>query len=617
MTVPPLALAALLAVGIIAGPVGAAPPARRADRATTVSRRPVPAVARRPEFLRDVLPLLSRAGCNTGTCHGAAIGQGGFRLSLLGYDPEADHASITRELEGRRVDLEAPAASLLLRKPAGTLPHGGGKRLLSGSSGYETVRAWIAQGAAAGDLDRKVTRLEVSPADVLLPGPGRAVPLRVRAIWSDGSAQDATGLALFTSYDPSLVVLDQGGSARLLRPGVGIVMVRYQGQAVSVRLAAPLGRAPLRASGSPPAHPIDRAVWGELARLRVAPAGRSEDAAFLRRIYLDLIGLLPAEEEVRTFLEQARRDPQARTRLVGELLQRPEFAEYWSFRLADSLQLNPKGLGAAGATAYHSWLQEQVARNRPLGSVVRDLLLGSGDPAQVGPANFYRVAADPRDTAEYVSRTLLGIRVACARCHHHPFDRWGQDDYSSFAALFARVRYDGTAVRVTATGEVPHPRTGRRAPPRVLLGADTASVPEPVDRRLLVADWLAPAGRSNGSAAPAIHPLLARSLANRIWKWVVGRGVVEPTDDLRPTNPPSNPALLEVLTARFQQSGGDLREFLSFIVQSETYQRSSHSAGNPGEGLFARAILKPLVGQVLADALSQATGVPDRYGPEG
>ncbi len=681
-------------VGWIAGLCALATPGA-APAAPVPSRQPLPV----RDFRRQVLPVLTRLGCNSGACHGAAIGRGGFRLSLLGYDPQGDYDTVVHEQEGRRVDLIEPTASILLRKPLGAVPHGGGKRLDPGTPYYRTLRDWLAGGAPFGDSDRRVVGLEVLPADALFPAPGARVPLRVRARWSDGESEDVTALALFTSHDPALAPVSEAGEVLLRGRGVSVVMVRYQGQAVAARLAVPLSDRPAH-SQTTPTHPVDRAVQAELSRLRIPASPPASPVEFRRRLTLDLLGVLPTEAEARAAGSDTRaagsRTPVVGTKpatahsgngataaaLVDELLQRPEFTDYWTFRLADLLLISSKRLGREGASAYHHWLRDQIAGNRPLGAVVRDLLLAEGNTSRIGPANFYRTAADPRETGEFVGRTLLGIRIQCARCHQHPFDRWSQDDYHAFAALFSRIRLEGGAVRVTSRGEIPHPKTGEDVPPRVLpVQANPGTRTAPADRRLLLADWLAPhpapaigptltaertEGRRGGGGAnaqpvigpapipsaqrpaggvlsnlvvpplrpsassavqqsvprrsevrnpvPQVSPLLARALANRIWKLLLGRGVVEPVDDLRPTNPPTNPALLRVLEQEFQRTGGDLRALIRLVVTSQTYGRSSRSLGvnRNSDREFARALVRPLDGQILADVLAQATGVPDR-----
>jgi hypothetical protein len=554
------------------------------------------------DFTTWVLPVLTKAGCNTGACHGAAIGQGGFRLSLLGYDPQADYESITREFEGRRINLAAPEESLLLRKPTMLAPHGGGLRFTKGSPSYKALRSWLAAGAPFGSGGIRVTRLEVTPADLLLPAPGRSQQLRVTAVLSNGKREDVTALALYTSNDEARAAVTPSGRITLRERGLATLMVRYLGQVAAVRIGVPYGPASSAGPPVPPNNFIDTKVFAELRRLGIPPSPLSDDSEFLRRVTLDVIGTLPTPEEVRAFL---REPPSARKRqkAIDRLLRRPEFTDFWTLKLADMLLIDSKRLGDEPARAYHDWLREQVAQNTPLDQVVKTLLTAEGDVARNGPANFYRTASDPRDMAEFVSRTFLGVRVQCARCHHHPFDRWSQDDYHAFAALFARVGYDGTRVAVKDRGEVEHPKTGKPVLPRLLGGAGLPAAP--LDRRAALSEWV----------TSAQNPFFAPAVANRVWKHLMGRGIVEPVDDVRATNPPSNPALLRALAAEFTRSGYDLRHLVRTIGSSRTYQLTSRTTGinRQDDRFFSHATLKPLPAHVLADAVAQATGVPDEF----
>ncbi len=554
------------------------------------------------DFPTGVLPLLTKAGCNSGTCHGAAIGQGGFRLSLLGYDPESDHAAISRELGGRRLQLNAPTESLLLRKASGITPHGGGSRIAAASAAHGKIQAWISAGAPYGTVSRSLSALEITPRELLLPALGRRQNLKVVARFSDGSREDVTPLALFSSDDDAVASVDPTGVVTVRGRGLTPVMVRYLGEVAAVRAGAPFADQPLKASLPAASGPVDAAVFPELARLRLPLSPLSEDDEFLRRVYLDLLGVLPTPEEVRAFL--ADTDQAKRTALIDRLLTRPEFTDYWTLHWAELLRIDSKRLGPGAAQAYHSWLRSQVARNTPLHEMARSLLTASGDAAVVGPVNFYRSASDPRDLSEVASRTLLGVRVECARCHNHPFDRWTQNDYYGFAALFARVRFEGTRLVDAAQGELEHPKSGLTVAPKP-LGVSVTTATTLQDRRAVLAGWLLADG----------NRLLARNLANRIWKKLMGRGLVEPVDDLRASNPPSNPALLHALTEELAAGGYDLRKLVRTIVSSRTYQSTSRSVpGNkPDDRFSSHSLVRPLPAQVLADAISQATGVPDQY----
>ena len=554
-------------------------------------------------FATRILPLLTKAGCNAGACHGAATGQHGFKLSLLGYDPEQDYETITRELSGRRIDLGAPEQSLLLRKPTRQLDHEGGRRIPRDSQAYRTILDWIAGGAPYGSHDLRVTGIEVSPAAAVLQKPGQSRPLKVAARLSDGTDEDVTSLALYTSNDDGVADVDRDGVVTVKNRGLTAIMIRYSGQVAAARVGAPYQEAAF--AGSFPAQNfIDERVLEELKLLRIPPSPLCDDVSFLRRVHLDVAGRLPTPAEVKAFVAEPAAAAK-RERVIDRLLASPEFVDFWTLKLADLLLINSKKLGEDGARAYYGWLRQQVANNARFDRVARELLTAHGDASRDGPVNFYRLTTDPRDMGEFVSRALLGTRVACARCHNHPFDRWTQDDYYHFAAFFARTGFENQRLIQRPFGEVQHPRTGKDVMPQP-LGSTRASAGDGVgDRRAALADWLT--GPEN--------PLFARAVVNRVWKELLGRGIVEPVDDLRPTNPPSNPALLDALAADFVRQGYDLRKLIRTIVSSGTYQLSSRAneINRQDDRFFSHAYLKPLAAQVLADTIAQATGVPDEY----
>ncbi len=556
----------------------------------------------RLDFRTRILPILTKAGCNTGNCHGAAVGQGGFKLSLLGYDPVQDHLNITRERGGRRVDVESPAASLILRKSTDRLDHEGGRRIKPDSEAYRTLVKWISGGAAFSPPDLRVTGIDVEPADILLAAAGQTARLRVTARLSDGSREDVSALALYSTNDDAVAEVKSSGLVTTRDCGTTSIMVRYSGQVVAARVALPFGDAAIAAADFVPRNFVDAAVLAELQRLRLPPSPLSEDPEFLRRVYLDLIGCLPTAAEVRTFLNEPPSDAK-RSRLIAALLEREEFVDLWTMMFGDWLLISGKRGGEGATRTYHAWVREQLARNRPLDQMVRDLLVAQGDPGKVGPANFYTLANDPRDLGEYVGSLFLGTQIACARCHAHPADRWTQDDYHAFAAYFARVTQQGGIVRIAERGEVEHPKTHQPMDPRPLGAA--AGKSDATDPRAPLAEWL----------VSGDNPLFARNLVNRVWKHLLGRGLVEPVDDLRPTNPPANPALLDALVANFVRHGFDLRWLVREIAASRTYQLASTTtpANRQDQQLFSHAFLKPLPAHVLADAVAQVTGVPDQF----
>jgi hypothetical protein len=558
------------------------------------------ATAAGPDFDTQVLPVLTRAGCNTGACHGAATGQGGFALSLWGSDPAADYAAIVRQAEGRRVNLARPERSLLLLKPTGNLDHGGGVRLDGDSAGAAIVSAWLAAGAPRERL-RQLTALSIEPTEAVLIDGQDAVALRVTATFDGGPPEDVTAWAVLTPADADAVTIDDNGLARVLRPGRHTVIVRYLDRVLAVQLTRPFAAAPRDLTSEPRQNFIDDEVLSVLQMLHLAPAPTADDAAFLRRVRLDLTGTLAAPDEVRAFLADGA--PDKRARLVDRLLESPEFLDYWTLRLAKLLRVDSRGMDERGAARFAAWIREQLAAHRPWNELARDLLTADGDSHTVGPANFARATGDAREQAEHVSQSLAGLRLRCANCHNHPLDRWTQDDYHGLAAVFARVER-GRIVRDGPRGEVTHPRTGLAAVPR-LPGERFLAADEPP--RTALAAWL---------TSPE-NPYFARAAVNRLWQAMFGRGLVEPVDDLRATNPASHPRLLDRLAEEFVSHGYDLRHTLRQIATSATYARSSAApdADSTIEASFyAVARERPLGPEVLADAIAAATAVPDRYG---
>lgn len=555
-------------------------------------------------FRTSILPLLTKAGCNSGACHGAATGQAGFKLSLLGYDPVEDYERITREFGARRVDFEHPETSLLLIKASGGFDHEGGNRLKRQSPEFQRLKNWLIQGAPFGPANLEVASIQVGPSNLFLPTLTNLAQLNVTAQLSDGSKQDVTSLALYTANDDAVAEVSKDGQVRAVGPGLTSIMVRYGGQVDAARVAIPfqLSQASNR-SDFPARNVIDEHVWAELERLGVPPSPLSGDAEFLRRVTLDLTGRLPTAARVREFLAETNH-PTKRERLIDQLIGTEDFVDYWTMHFADLLLLNGTG---ANTTAYFNWLRVQVATNTPFDQMVRELITAQGNLTQVGPANFWLLAADPRDLSEHVGRIFLGSQIACARCHTHPADRWTQEDYHRFAAYFARINREDTGIHLTPRGVVEHPKTGKPLSPKPLgsLGTVPDNASQAPDPRIQLAAWM----------TSADNPLFARTIVNRLWKWMLGRGLVEPVDDLRPTNPPTHPALLEVLAADFKRHGFNLRHTVRMIALSNTYQRTSRTtSGNAADTqLYSHAYLKPLLAPVFADAVAQVTGVDNVY----
>jgi len=550
-----------------------------------------------PDFETEVLPVLTKAGCNSGACHGAAIGRGGFRLSLLGYDPALDHETIVHEFAGRRANLAKPEKSLLLTKPTRQLPHEGGHKLATTGEGFRLLRDWLAAGAPAR-RGRSLTRLEVTPTTQTLRQVGDAFAVQVFAHFHDGARIDVTRWTVFTPADPAALRPSASGEVTALRRGQHTVMLRFLGEVGCVTVQVPLGDAAI-AGARPRVNFIDDHVNRTLDQLRLPHSPPADERTLVRRVFLDLTGTLPTPAAVEAYV--ADRRPERYDHLLDRLLARPEFVAHWASKWGDLLRIESRRLQPQGAAAFHSWVREQVANNTPLDRMTRELVLALGDGHRVGPANFSRVPGDAGAHAEFVSQVFLGVRLQCANCHNHPFDRWTQDDYHGLAAVFATLSR-GQEIRLREQGEAIHPRTGKAAVPR-LPGKEFIAAG---DARAPFADWL----------TAADNPHLARTAVNRLWADLMGRGLVEPVDDHRATNPPTHPELLTALARDLVEHRFDLRRSIRTIVTSAAYRRSSLATGiNRGDDRFySRALVRPLPPAVLVDAVSQVTGIVEKLG---
>jgi Protein of unknown function (DUF1553)/Protein of unknown function (DUF1549) len=567
-------------------------------------------------YERDVLPVLTRAGCNAGACHGKARGQNGFQLSLIGFDRDFDYNALAREGRGRRVFPEAPEFSLLLRKPAAELPHGGGKRLPAGGPGYEVVRRWIAAGLPRTPADvPALERISVEPAERLMAN-GDAQQLVVTAHYADGSTADVTHLATFQSSESVLAAVGPDGLVKAgPLPGEAAVMARFLEKFAVCNVLIPMPeRLPDEVyAGLPRANFIDGLVYDKLRRLGLTPSDPAPDYTFLRRAFLDVIGRLPTADEARAFLADTAPDKKAK--LIDALLQRPEYADFWANKWADLLRPNPYRVGIKAVFNLDAWLRDAFRRNLPYNQFVRELLTAKGSTFRNGATVIFRDRREPDEITPMVSQLFLGVRLECAKCHHHPFEVWGQDDFFSLAAYFAKVGHKGTGlsppisggeefVTVAAKGDVKHPVTGHVLPPRPLVGL--ALTPDPDrDPREALADWV---------TSPD-NPFFAKAIVNRVWADLMGRGIVDPVDDLRATNPPSNGPLLEALADDFRRNGHDLKKLLRTIMTSHVYGLSSLPKGrNAADGRnCSRHYRQRLRAEVLLDAVSDVTGVPETF----
>ncbi|MFK7734739.1 MAG: DUF1553 domain-containing protein [Pirellulaceae bacterium] len=565
----------------------------------------------RIDFTNDIVPILTKNGCNAGACHGAAIGRGGFKLSLYGGDPRADYESIVRAVYGRRVNLDSPDRSLLLLKPTEYVAHGGGEVFSPDSESAAKLTEWIAEGAA-NTSTRSLLRVEVLPRKHVAAGVGATTQLRTIAFYPDGSKRDVTRWTVFTADDPAAVEIrsakqtdsqpSTGYEARLLRRGRHIVVARFLNEVVPIELIAPLSDEPLNLADQPRYNFVDELIYETLTTLGTTPSPLADDTTFLRRVYLDLTGRLPSLDDVSEKLGPPKRSSSRldRADLVDELLSTDEFTEYWTFQLAKLLRIRPIQNDDQGAETYHSWLAEQVRQDRSYQLLARDLLLATGDSHAVGPASFYRTGRGAGEQAEFVSELFMGSRLRCANCHNHPLDRWTQDDYHGLAAIFAKLE-QGQIVREKPGGITIHPRTREPAIPKL----PGVALEEEVDRRNL-SDWL----------TDEENPYFAKAIVNRLWKQMMGRGLVEPVDDFRSTNPATHPKLLNELARDFVNHGYRIRHTIKVIATSAAYSRSAvpTADNNDDNQFYSHFICRPLPPEVLADAISDVLGAFEQYG---
>jgi len=564
-------------------------------------------MGRRLHFENDILPVFARFGCNTSGCHGKAEGQAGFKLSIFGFDPAADLAALSQEGRGRRINFTLPDQSLLLLKASGGAPHGGGIRIRKGSGEYRLLRDWIVAGAPAGEPDAPtVVSLRVAPPERRL-AMDALQQLQVTAIYSDGREVDVTHHAKFQSNNDALVQVDEFGLVRTGEtPGEGAIMASYQGAVDIFRAMVPQPDDGSEFPSRPVHNFIDELVDARLRKLNIHPSKLCSDTDFLRRVYLDILGTLPTSDEARRFLTS--NDPQRRAKLVDELLQRPEYADLQALKWSDVLRVDRLALGHKAAYSYYHWIRDSFAQNRPFDEFARGVVTATGPLSDQPAGHLYKVTKTPGTAASTLSQVFLGIRIECAQCHHHPFDRWSQRDYAGMQAYFSQVTFKttkfGQTLTATKTGATKHPRSGDVVEAHALLQAEPEATPEG-DRRELFAQWLT----ANG------NPWFARNIVNRVWAHFLGRGIVEPVDDVRTTNPPTNPELLDALAEHFVASGYDLHDLIRTITASRTYQLSSHpnASNDRDEQNYSRALFRRLDAEVRFDMICQVTGMPEKF----
>ena len=575
------------------------------------------------DYLEQVRPALYKAGCNMGACHAAQHGQGGFKLSVFGFDPVADRNGMVRDVFGRRINQLDPTDSLLLRKPTMQVPHGGGRRLEIGSRDYELLVAWIRSGAPGPGIERPVAKLVVTPSQ-RTGEPGLTQQLRVDAVYADGTSRDVTAWAKFDSLDEGLVGVNQNGFCTVAGRGQAPVMVRFEGQAEIAMFVIPYGP-PAKLEGWVDHNVIDTLAANKFRELGIEPSPLCDDATFLRRIFLDATGTLPTREEVEEFLASAQSGQSAierRTQWIDRLLglvdspkrgiYNERYAAYWTLKWSDLIRNNSRDLQETGMWALHNWIKGAFRENLSFDKFVSQLVQGKGSSFSNGPANYFIVNNTPQILAESTSQLFLGTRLTCAQCHHHPFEKYSQDDYYGFAAFFARTGlkssqefglFGGERVVVIRTGgEVHQPRSGKLMKPKPL---DAEEVDHPLDRRIALAQWI---------ASPS-NPAFARATVNRYMSYLLGRGLVEPVDDLRASNPPTNPALLQTLADGFIKQGFDLKQLIRTIMVSRLYQLDSQpTPQNVADSRFySHFEVKRLSAEPLLDAIDYAAGTQTKF----
>jgi hypothetical protein len=560
------------------------------------------------EFRRDVIAALSRAGCNSGACHGSPQGKNGFRLSLRGGDPDLDFQTLAKENGGRRVNLASPDDSLFLLKATGRTTHQGGALIGRDSPAYRTLARWVAEGCQDVKPSALV-KLELAPASGRLSKPEQQIT--ATAHFADGTKRDVTDLTVFTTAE-SDASITATGLVKFRRTANASFLARYLDGITSTRLVYVEADPKFAFEAPQAANVVDQLVFAKQRELQLLPAAVCSDEVFLRRVYLDCIGTLPTPDEARTFLDSKAADKRAK--LIDALLARDEFALFWALKWADILRGSPVTISERGVHSFHRWLVKQVAEDRPVTELARELLTGTGNTLNKPGANFFRVARTPDEAAETAAQLFLGVRVQCAKCHNHPFEGITQTDYYGLTAFFAQVQFKGTAfglddeiVYLQPGREVQNPITRKPQQP-VAFGMKTGPFAPDDDRRKAFADWL---------VNPA-NKWFAPSVANRVWFHLMGKGIVDPVDDFRDTNPASNPELLKALADDFAKNGYRLKSLVKLILNSRTYQlasdapKQSPNAASP-ERYFVKAAVRMLAAEQVLDAVSQATGVSETF----
>jgi hypothetical protein len=559
-------------------------------------------------FRNEITPILTKAGCNSGGCHGKAEGQGGFKLSIFGFAPQVDFQALAWEGKARRLSTTIPERSLLFLKGSARIPHGGGRKIEPGSYRDRRLLRWIKEGAqfeTASDGPGRIVGIEIEPERRSLLT-NRSQQIRVTAVDAAGRRFCVTTEAEYESNATSIADVDHDGLIQASDiPGEAAMLVRYLGHVAVSRITIP--RLDVEFGRPPENNFIDGLVWDKLQRLGIEPSGPANDSAFLRRVFIDTIGTLPTVAETRSFLADKR--PDKRTRLIDQLLARDEYVDYWTMQWLDILRADQLKITPQGAVAMQRWLKRHFAENRPFDRLARDLVTVQGNTAAEGPGSFYKILPKPDEAARSISQLLLGVRIECAQCHHHPSERWTQADYVGFAGFFTGVKLKALPNKLQAVvsqggKDLPHPRTGELVAARA-LGAEPADFTNVSDRRQILVEWL----------TSKDNPFFAKAIANRLWAHYLGRGLIEPIDDIRDTNPATNEALMQALADHMRKVNFDVKAFTRTLLQSQVYQLSAgtNASNENDQQNFSHAAYKALPAEVLLDAISQSTGVAEKF----
>jgi hypothetical protein len=568
-------------------------------------------------FRNDVIAALNVGGCNSGACHGTPTGKNGFKLSLRGYDPPSDFVQLTRDVYGRRTDRQNPEMSLVMLKGLGRVAHEGGARFPATSIPATTLTTWMSEGLQDDPAKLPaVTKVDVLPGQRILNAPSRHQQLSVLATFADGSTRDVTRLTVFTSSDPAIANVNTNGLVEFGQSGEVAILARFLEELVPVRLMYLEPKAGFVWSNPPEVNYVDKHTFAKLKMLNIQPSDLCTDQEFVRRAYLDVCGVLPTTQEVTKFLES--KEANKRAKLIDELLERPEYADFWTLKWSDVFRSTRKTIQVKGTHVFQKWLRNHIDKNTGFDNVVYEVITSGGSTFANPAANYYRVSRDPTTLAETTAQLFFGIRMQCAKCHNHPFERWTQDDYYSMAAFFNRVKYrtdpvdpgdpktksGAEYVYVERFGELTQPRTGKVMAPK-FMGGKVPEIAPGKDRREALGKWM---------AAPD-NPFVPKSTVNRIWFHVMGKGIVDPVDDFRDSNPSANDALLDALAADFVKNKFDVKHLIRTIMNSRTYQLSAQTNdfNKDDNKYFSHAVTKLLTAEQLFDALCQTTEVPEKF----